>query len=93
MNDDPLGWMAHSDLRDGVTVTVVRGGDLGTVLAAFGAEGAGLPVDDPQIQWAAWESEGPLPWAVIAPVEGGVIAVEPNGFAGVAPPVLRVASR
>lgn len=85
-------WLDDSDLADGVAITTVRGVGVEQVLAAFGAHGQPLLPTDPIIEAAAWSEDGPRPWAAFAVVPGGVIVVEPNGFAGTLTPVLSAAT-
>ncbi|TDE94266.1 hypothetical protein EXU48_12625 [Occultella glacieicola] len=86
----PLGWMESSDLADGATITVLRGVDGGAVLKAFGA--MGTPVPPGTRMQEASGGDLPLPWAVVAAVAGRVLVVEPNGWVGTNPVVLRRAS-
>ncbi|CAM3603583.1 DUF6461 domain-containing protein [Occultella aeris] len=88
---DPLGWMGASDLAAGATITVLRGVDGATVLRAFGARGT--PVLPATRMQEAGSEALPRPWAVVAAIGERVVVVEPNGYVGVNPVVLRHASR
>jgi hypothetical protein len=88
---DPLGWMGSSDLAAGATITVVHGVDGATVLKAFGARGE--PVLPAARMEEAWGDDVPPPWAVVAAIGERVVVVEPNGYVGANPVVLRHASQ
>lgn len=51
-----------------------------------------MPPADPTFQARVWGTDA-VPWAVLAVVEGGVLVVEPNGFAATQAAVLGPASQ
>ncbi|MFI6303090.1 DUF6461 domain-containing protein [Amycolatopsis thailandensis] len=82
-------WVSQSVLGEAATVTMVAGASPAEVLRGFGADPA-----------AAAESAEELsrefdldPWVSVLAVEGGVLAVEFNGFQGSHPGVLEPVSR
>ncbi|MCO1654836.1 DUF6461 domain-containing protein [Pseudonocardia humida] len=79
-------WLRDSTLGSAATVTVVTGSSAEQVVAAFGGD-PGRPVPMGQDLGAELE-----PWVAVLPVDGAVIAVEPNGWQGTHDEVLRAAS-
>jgi hypothetical protein len=81
-------WIRESVLGKAATVTVVRDASSAEVLRAFGAD----PAEPESAQDLAQEFDLD-PWVAVLPVEGGVLAVEFNGFQGSHGPVLEPLSR
>ncbi|GMA32068.1 DUF6461 domain-containing protein [Litorihabitans aurantiacus] len=84
-------WITATELADAATITVVRDGDLTRVAEAFGAHGEPFAASDPSV-WELVDDGVPLPWGVVAALEGGVVVIEPNGWVGSTPEVLASAS-
>lgn len=78
----------HSFLAVGACVTVVRGLDVASTVAAFGGD----PSIPPRPLASVFEQGFYMDIAAVAAVGDVVVAVEPNGFAGSRPEVLRRAS-
>lgn len=81
-------WIRESVLGEAATVTVVRDGSPAAVLRGFGAD----PAEPESAQELAREFDID-PWVAVLTVEGGVLAVEFNGFQGSHGPVLEPLSR
>ncbi|UMP07229.1 DUF6461 domain-containing protein [Amycolatopsis sp. EV170708-02-1] len=81
-------WIRESLLGEAATVTVVGGASPAGVLRAFGADPA-----EPESAQELAEAFDLDPWVAVLPVEGGVLAVEFNGFQGSYRPVLEPLSR
>ncbi|OKK01383.1 DUF6461 domain-containing protein [Amycolatopsis sp. CB00013] len=81
-------WIRQSMLGEAATVTVVGGASPAEVLRAFGADPA--EPESAQELATAYDLD---PWVAVLPVEGGVLAVEFNGFQGSYRPVLEPLSR
>ncbi|GAB2795761.1 DUF6461 domain-containing protein [Amycolatopsis magusensis] len=81
-------WIRESMLGEAATVTVVRGASAAEVLRGFGAD----PAEPESAQKLAQEFALD-PWVAVLPVEGGVLAVEFNGYQGSHRPVLEPLSR
>ncbi len=81
-------WIDESALGDAATVTMVRGASPDEVLQAFGADPA-----EPESAEELSQDFDLDPWVSVLPVEGGVLAVEFNGFQGSFRPVLESLSR
>ncbi len=80
-------WIRKSALADAATVTLVAGASPADVLRGFGADPA-EPVSGRELA----EELGIDPWVVVLRVEGGVLAVEFNGFQASYRPVLEPVS-
>lgn len=81
-------WIGESALSDAATVTIVASSSPEEVLRGFGADPA-EPVSAMELS-QLFDLD---PWVVVLPVEGGVLAVEFNGFQGSHGPVLEPLSR
>ncbi|WP_181773981.1 DUF6461 domain-containing protein [Amycolatopsis pittospori] len=81
-------WVGDSDLGEAATVTMVAGASPEEVLRGFGADPA-----EPVSALDLSEDFDLDPWVVVLRVEGGVLAVEFNGFQGSHRPVLEPLSR
>jgi hypothetical protein len=81
------GWVERTIAGFASTVTVVRGLTAEEVLTAFGAD-----PDRPAPLHELREQPGIDPWVAVLPVDGGVLAIEPNGWQGEQAPVLRLLS-
>lgn len=81
-------WVRKSWLADAATVTVVAANALDDVLRGFGADPA-VPVSARELS----AEMGIDPWVAVLGVDGGVLAVEFNGYQGSHRPVLEPLSR
>ncbi|MEV7548310.1 DUF6461 domain-containing protein [Amycolatopsis sp. NPDC089917] len=81
-------WIGKSPLGEAATVTLVRGASLADVLRGFGADPA-----EPESALELSEDLDLDPWVSVLAVDGGVLAVEFNGYQGSFPRVLEPVSQ
>jgi hypothetical protein len=87
-----FSWINDSVIADAGCVTVVPAADPAKVLAAFGAvESTARPTAS--LKDVAVDDVGVEPLALVVEVGDAIVVVEPNGFQGSRPEVLRPASR
>ncbi|HEV8626241.1 MAG TPA: DUF6461 domain-containing protein [Acidimicrobiia bacterium] len=85
----PHLWITDSSLGVAATITVVTGATIDDVVHGFGAD----PARSMSMRMRRQIYDIDPPWIAVTTVDGGVVAVEDNGWEGRTAPVLEALSR